>query len=250
MIRIVEYLLLGAAVLLLGASCGKNEKTSRRAAQTSSASASASASADASADASAGVSADASSSVGGARAATPMSLSGGALLSEMPVMSAEAAAADAAARERKRDDAVAGKIYIEKVESAKINGMTSAELRVRVANTSRTEVTIDKISAVLLSGRSTVGTASCNTCITIPKRTSVSVTVPMSFSIGNLLTAYSALTKARRGELEGFTVNIDASASWNGKPHQLRAEAIPLEEVLSQAGVTADDVKNKINKVF
>lgn len=241
MIRIVEYLLLGSAVLLLGASCGKNEKTSRRAAQTSSASASASASADA------------SSSVGGARAATPMSLSGGALLSEMPVMSAEAAeasAADAAARERKRDDAVAGKIYIEKVESAKINGMTSAELRVRVANTSRTEVTIDKISAVLLSGRSTVGTASCNTCITIPKRTSVSVTVPMSFSIGNLLTAYSALTKARRGELEGFTVNIDASASWNGKPHQLRAEAIPLEEVLSQAGVTADDVKNKINKVF
>lgn len=228
MMRIVKYVLLTAAVVSLSAACDSDRKK-RDAAAGSAETESVAAPAD-----------------GGV---APLSRSGGALLSTAPAEGEASAIALASASSRKSGSSMSGKIYVEKVESAKINGMTSAQLRVRVANTSRYDVTVDNASAVLFSGNSTVGSARCGNSITLPKRTSTSVDVPLTFSVNNILTAYSVLSKARRGDLSGLTVTVSATVSWNKKSADLKAERIPVEQILSQLGYTADDVKNKIGKI-
>lgn len=136
--------------------------------------------------------------------------------------------------------AAGGKLRFERFEGAKMNGLTSFEVRLRLTNSSRYEMQLESGRIELYYGSAKIGSVTADEPVSLPKRTTAVVTLPMSFKIDNPITALSAYNKLTRGEIDKMKISLRATVSAGGRTQNIEQDDIPLSQVLSLVGIEAE----------
>ena len=140
----------------------------------------------------------------------------------------------------------AEKLKVEKIEGFTRTGLLSGDLTVRICNDTRYALTVENGTATLCYSGSKVGALALREAVTIPKRATTSVRVPLEVHIGNPLAMYGAWNKVQRGELSDMTVSVEATLAAGIVKRNVVKNDIPLGVLLDMAGVTAEDIRNMV----
>ena len=140
-----------------------------------------------------------------------------------------------------------GSFRIEKVEDFKVNSLTSYEITLSVANPLRYEFQLNEGTVELFYAGTKLGTIISDGEVTIPKRATTSVTLPLSLEIENPIAIYGALGKLQRGETDRMTLTVRAVLKVAGSKRTFVQENIPLDTVLRLLGADGSGLKNLIN---
>lgn len=136
------------------------------------------------------------------------------------------------------------KVRIEKVADFRSHGLTSYELDVVVANDSRVTFKLESASVDVYIGSMRLGSIKADVEITVPKRSTTTVTLPLSASIDNPLGLISAYNKISRGDTGDVHFTLHARIKAAGAARTIERQNITLAEVLSLAGVDPSSLKN------
>lgn len=143
----------------------------------------------------------------------------------------------------------ASMIKVEAVEGFSRTGTMSGVAKVRITNSSRYDLTLKSGTAVLCYSGSAVGYLVLDAPVSVARRTTASVSVPVSVKIGNIITAFAAYQKLKRHEIQNITLGFEGEVSAGNKSRTVQKSDIPLEKVLSAAGITMNDVDRYLDKV-
>ena len=136
------------------------------------------------------------------------------------------------------------KVRIEKVADFRTKGLTSYEVDVVVVNDSRIAFRLESASVDVYMGSSRLGTINADTEITVPTRSTTTVTIPLSASIDNPLGLLSAYNKISRSDIGDFHFTLHARVKAAGASRDIERRNITLTEVLSMAGIDPANLKN------
>lgn len=138
-------------------------------------------------------------------------------------------------------------IRVEKVESFRTTGMFAGEVWLRVANTSRYDVTVSEAVATLSYGKSPVATVSTDSAITVPRKSTTVISVPFSTAINNLIAGLGAYQHLKRNDTSNIFIAISARLEAGNRSVAVEQSDIPLTKILDAAGFTAEDISKLLN---
>ena len=139
------------------------------------------------------------------------------------------------------------KFKIEKLENFSMTGLTSCEVQLLVTNGSGFGAELLDATVDIFYGTNLLGSIVADLPVSVPKRSTVSVTLPLSLQIENPLALYGVYGKLSRGETDKITLSLRATVKAAGSKHTVEQTQIPLSSVLSLLGVDAGNIKNLLN---
>lgn len=147
---------------------------------------------------------------------------------------------------QKKEAEIREKFKVEKVESFRANGLTSYDLGLLVTNSTRHEFTLESGFIDVFYAGSKLGTIVADDAVTVPKRATTSIQLPLTLNIGNPLAIYGAYGKIQQGEIDKITLSLTAQIKVAGIKQTVERKNIPLSTVLAMFGVDASDLKNAL----
>lgn len=145
---------------------------------------------------------------------------------------------------KERTDDRQEKVRVERVADFRSNGLTSYEIDVVVVNDSRISFVLESASVDVYIGTMRLGVITAEVPVTVPKRSTTTVTLPLSASIDNPLGLVSAYNKISRGDTGDVRFTLHARVKAAGAVREIERPNITLAEVLSLAGVDPSSLKN------
>lgn len=135
-------------------------------------------------------------------------------------------------------------IRFEAVERVTRQGLTGAEVVVRVTNDTGYKLVLDDARIDIFYDGGRVGTILLREGVEVPRRTSGSVTTRWQLKISDPLALYVLAKKVRAGDISQVTVSYAVEGRGGPAPVKISREGVPLSEFLNIFGITLQDVKN------
>ena len=136
------------------------------------------------------------------------------------------------------------KIRLEAIEKVQRQGLTGAEVTVRIQNGTGYKLQLDAAQADIYYSGSRIGTATLREGVAVDGRTTASVTTFWNLSISNPLALLGAVGRLRAGDVSPFAVSFTAECRGGPAPVKISRVMVPLSDILNNFGMTLQDVKN------
>lgn len=137
-------------------------------------------------------------------------------------------------------------IRFEGIERVERQGLTGAEVVVRVKNDTGYKLELDaaKVDIYYAGGR--VGTVLLREPVVVPRRTTDSFRTLWRLKISDPLALYVLAKKVRSGDISQVTLSVAVEGRGGPAPVKFSRERVPLSEFLNTFGLTLQDVKNYV----
>ena len=145
---------------------------------------------------------------------------------------------------RRAVERVGRKIRFEAVERIERQGLTGAEVVVRIDNGSGYNLTLSSAEIGIHYGASCVGTLVLSQPVEVPRRSVASVVTRWRIRISDPLALYLLARKARAGEFGQVFVSCAVEGRGGPAPVKFLREKMPLSDFLNTFGLSIQDVEN------
>ncbi|WP_418991792.1 hypothetical protein [Alistipes sp.] len=135
-------------------------------------------------------------------------------------------------------------IRIEAVEKIERQGLTGAEIVVRVKNDTGYKLVLDQATLDIFYGRSRVGDVALRGAVEVGRRTTGSVSTRWRLRISDPLALYALSKKIGERDFSQVFVSFKIEGRGGPAPIKISQEKVPLSEFLNIFGVTIEDLKN------
>ena len=133
-------------------------------------------------------------------------------------------------------------IRFEGIERVERQGLTGAEVVVRVMNDTGYKLVLD--AAEMGGGR--VGTVVLREAVEVPRRTTDSFRTLWQLKISDPLALYVLARKVKSGDLSQVEVSYAVEGCGGPAPVKISRERMPLSDFLNTFGLTIEDVKKQL----
>ena len=156
------------------------------------------------------------------------------------------AVAASAASCRKAVEKAQRNIRFEGIEKIERQGLTGAEIVVRVMNNTGYKLQLEtaEIDVYYADGR--VGTGVLREPVEVPRRTTGSFRTLWRVKISDPLALYVLLRKVEAGDLSQVGIAYALEGRGGPAPVKISRDRMPLSDFLNTFGLTLQDVKNKL----
>ncbi len=156
------------------------------------------------------------------------------------------AVAASAASCRKAVEKAQRNIRFEGIEKIERQGLTGAEIVVRVMNNTGYKLQLEtaEIDVYYADGR--VGTVVLREPVEVPRRTTGSFRMLWRVKISDPLALYVLLRKVEAGDLSQVGIAYALEGRGGPAPVKISRDRMPLSDFLNTFGLTLQDVKNKL----
>lgn len=145
---------------------------------------------------------------------------------------------------RRAVEKAADKVRFLGVEKVERQGLTGAEVVVRIDNGSGYNLTLSSAEIGIYYGNSRVGTVVLRDPVTVPRRTLQSFATRWRLQISDPLALYLLARKARAGEFGQVFVSCAVEGRGGPAPVKFSREKMPLSDFLNTFGLSIQDVEN------
>ena len=137
-------------------------------------------------------------------------------------------------------------IRFEGIEKIERQGLTGAEIVVRVMNNTSYKLQLEtaEIDVYYADGR--VGTVVLREPVEVPRRTTGSFRTLWRVKISDPLALYVLLRKVEAGDLSQVGIAYALEGRGGPAPVKISRDRMPLSDFLNTFGLTLQDVKNKL----
>lgn len=139
-------------------------------------------------------------------------------------------------------------IRVEAVEKIELQGLTGAEVVLRVRNDTGYKLVLDNARLDIYYGRSRVGDIALREGVEVARRTTGSVSTRWRIRISDPLALYVLAKKIERNDLSEVAVSFSAEGRGGPAPVKISREMVPLSEFLTIFGLTMQDLKNYLKE--
>lgn len=144
---------------------------------------------------------------------------------------------------RRAVEKAADKIRLLGVEKVERQGLTGAEVVVRIDNGSGYNLTLSSAEIGIHYGSSCVGTVVLCQPVEVTRRSVASVTTRWRIRISDPLALYLLVRKVGAGELDQIALSCRAEGKGGPAPVKFSREKVPLSEFLNTFGLSIQDVE-------
>lgn len=135
-------------------------------------------------------------------------------------------------------------IRVEAVEKIERQGLTGAEVVVRVMNNTAYKLVLDAAQIDIYYADGRVGSVVLREAVEVPRRTTDSFRTLWRLKISDPLALYVLAKKVQSGDLSQIGVSYALEGRGGPAPVKISRDRVPLSEFLSTFGLTLQDVKN------
>lgn len=139
-------------------------------------------------------------------------------------------------------------IRVEAVEKIERQGLTGAEVVLRVRNDTGYKLVLDNARLDIYYGRSRVGDISLREGVEVARHTAGSVSTLWRIRISDPLALYVLAKKIERNDLSEVAVSFSVEGRGGPAPVKISREMVPLSEFLNIFGLTMQDLKNYLKE--
>lgn len=145
---------------------------------------------------------------------------------------------------RRAVERAAEKIRLEEIERVERQGLTGAEVVVRIANGTAHRLVLDDARVDVFYAGSRAVVATLREGVEVDSRTTQSVRTSWRLAISDPLALFALARKVAAGDISQVAVSVAAEGRGGPVPVNISREMVPLSEFLNTFGVTLEDVKN------
>lgn len=145
---------------------------------------------------------------------------------------------------RRAIEKTAGKIRFEGIERVERQGLTGAEVVVRVDNGSGYRLTLTSAELGIFYARSLVGTIVLTEPVEIERRTTASLTTRWRLRISDPLALLVMAGKLKAGDYAQIALSCNLEGRGGPAPVNFSREMMPLSDFLNTFGLSIQDVEN------
>ena len=156
------------------------------------------------------------------------------------------AVAASAASCRKAVEKAQRNIRFEGIERVERQGLTGAEVVVRVMNDTGYKLVLDAAKAGVYYAGSRVGTIVLREAVEVPRRTTDSFRTLWQLKISDPLALYVLLRKVEAGDLSQVGIAYALEGRGGPAPVKISRDRMPLSDFLNTFGLTIEDVKKQL----
>ena len=135
-------------------------------------------------------------------------------------------------------------IRFEGIEKVERQGLTGAEVVVRVMNNTGYKLVLDAAEIGIYYADGRVGSVVLREAVEVPRRTTDSFRTLWRLKISDPLAVYVLAKKVQSGDLSQVAVSYAVEGRGGPAPVKISRERMPLSEFLNTFGLTIQDVKN------
>lgn len=135
-------------------------------------------------------------------------------------------------------------IRFEGIERVERQGLTGAEVVVRVMNDTGYKLLLEAAEVDIYYAGGRVGTVLLREAVEVPRRTTDSFRTLWRLKISDPLALYVLAKKVRSGDISQVTLSVAVEGRGGPAPVKFSRERVPLSEFLNTFGLTLQDVKN------
>lgn len=139
-------------------------------------------------------------------------------------------------------------IRVEAVEKVERQGLTGAEVVLRVMNDTGYKLTLERVQLDLFYGRGRVGSIVLREEVEVPRRSVGSISSQWQVKISDPLALYVLSKKLNGGDLSQVSVSYAVEGRGGPVPVKISREMVPLSEFLNTFGLTLPDVMNYLKE--
>lgn len=147
---------------------------------------------------------------------------------------------------RKAVERAAEKVRFAGIEKVDIQGLTGAEITVRIDNGTAHKLRLEEALATFYYASGRVATLTLVRPAEAPARAESSVVTEWKARIADPLALYAAARALKNNDLSKIAVSIEAKGHGGPAPVNISREMVPLQDFLNTFGVTLDDLKKYI----
>ena len=137
-------------------------------------------------------------------------------------------------------------IRFEGIEKIERQGLTGAEMVVRVMNDTGYKLQLNMAEIDIYYSESRVGTIVLREPVEVPRRTTDSFRTLWRLKISDPMALYMLLRKVEAGDLSQVGVAYALEGRGGPAPVKISRDRMPLSDFLNTFGLTLQDVKNKL----
>ena len=137
-------------------------------------------------------------------------------------------------------------IRFEGIERVERQGLTGAEVVVRVMNDTGYKLVLDAAEMGVYYAGGRVGTVVLREAVEVPRRTTDSFRTLWQLKISDPLALYVLLRKVEAGDLSQVGIAYALEGRGGPAPVKISRDRMPLSDFLNTFGLTLQDVKNKL----
>lgn len=145
---------------------------------------------------------------------------------------------------RRTVEKAAQKIRFEGIERVQLQGLTSAEVVVRIDNGSAYRLQLASARVDIFYADAVVGRLILEEPVEIDRRTQASIRTLWRLQIPDPLALFVLYRKVKAGELDRIALSIGIEGRGGPAPLRFSREKMPLSEFLTTFGLTVQDVQN------
>ena len=137
-------------------------------------------------------------------------------------------------------------IRFEGIEKIERQGLTGAEMVVRVMNDTGYKLQLNMAEIDIYYSESRVGTIVLREPVEVPRRTTDSFRTLWRLKISDPMALYVLLRKVEAGDLSQVGIAYALEGRGGPAPVKISRDRMPLSDFLNTFGLTLQDVKNKL----
>ena len=137
-------------------------------------------------------------------------------------------------------------IRFEGIERVERQGLTGAEVVVRVMNDTGYKLVLDAAEMGVYYAGGRVGTVVLREAVEVPRRTTDSFRTLWQLKISDPLALYVLARKVKSGDLSQVEVSYAVEGRGGPAPVKISRERMPLSDFLNTFGLTIEDVKKQL----
>ena len=137
-------------------------------------------------------------------------------------------------------------IRFEGIERVERQGLTGAEVVVRVMNDTGYKLVLDAAEMGVYYAGGRVGTVVLREAVEVPRRTTDSFRTLWQLKISDPLALYVLARKVKSGYLSQVEVSYAVEGRGGPAPVKISRERMPLSDFLNTFGLTIEDVKKQL----
>lgn len=135
-------------------------------------------------------------------------------------------------------------IRFEGIEKVERQGLTGAEVTVRVMNNTGYKLVLDAAQVDILYAGGRVGSVVLREAVEVPRHTTESFRTLWRLKISDPLALYVLARKVQSGDLSQVSVSYAVEGRGGPAPVKFSRDQVPLSDFLNTFGLTIQDVKN------
>ena len=145
---------------------------------------------------------------------------------------------------RRAVEKVGRKIRFEGIERVERQGLTGAEVVVRIENGSAYRLTLASAQIGIYYGEALVGTLMLSDPVELDRRTTADVSTRWRLRISDPLALYVMIRRVKAGEFGQIALSCSLEGRGGPAPVKFSREKMPLSDFLNTFGLSIQDVEN------